>query len=107
MRLAASSLNCLNADPVFQVRNLVKRYPSGTLAVDNVSFDLLADDFLIIIGCSGAGKSTLLQLPQQASGAHIRAADPSWRGHHHRVRQGLAAGEAPGWHDFPTVSLGQ
>lgn len=61
MRLAASSLNCLNADPVFQVRNLVKRYPSGTLAVDNVSFDLLADDFLIIIGCSGAGKSTLLR----------------------------------------------
>jgi len=61
MRGSALCLNCPTADPILQVRNLVKRYPSGTLAVDNVSFDLHAEDFLIVIGCSGAGKSTLLR----------------------------------------------
>ncbi len=57
----ASSLNHLRTEPVLQVHNLVKRYPTGTVAVDHVSFDLHGDDFLIIIGCSGAGKSTLLR----------------------------------------------
>lgn len=49
------------AEPILQVRQLVKRYLSGTLALDGVSFDLRAEDFLVIIGCSGAGKSTLLR----------------------------------------------
>ncbi len=58
---AASLLGPLRAEPVLQVQDLVKRYPSGTVAVDGVSFDLREDEFLVIIGCSGAGKSTLLR----------------------------------------------
>ncbi|MEJ5349563.1 MAG: phosphonate ABC transporter ATP-binding protein [Desulfosoma sp.] len=61
MENAASLLGPLRAEPVLRVQDLVKRYPSGTLAVDGVSFDLRDDDFLVIIGCSGAGKSTLLR----------------------------------------------
>lgn len=51
----------LKGEPVLQVQDLVKRYPSGTVAVDHVRFDLHAEDFLVVIGCSGAGKSTLLR----------------------------------------------
>lgn len=61
MSRTAPCLNPLRAEPVIQVQDLVKRYPTGTVAVDHVSFDLYANDFLIIIGCSGAGKSTLLR----------------------------------------------
>ncbi len=59
-----ASLPCMNLpkeEPILQVQDLVKRYPSGTVAVDGVSFELHAEDFLVVIGCSGAGKSTLLR----------------------------------------------
>lgn len=57
----ATVINRLQVQPVLQVRQLVKKYPSGTLAVAGVSFDLTPKDFLAVIGCSGAGKSTLLR----------------------------------------------
>jgi len=46
---------------VIQVRDLSKRYPSGTVAPDGVTLDVGAGEFVALIGSSGAGKSTFLR----------------------------------------------
>jgi len=45
-----------------QVRNLCFRYPDGTVALEDVTFDLPARKRVAIVGASGAGKSTLVNL---------------------------------------------
>ncbi len=49
------------AMPLLSVRNLSHTYPNGYHALKNVSFDVEAGEFLVIIGLSGSGKSTLLR----------------------------------------------
>jgi cell division transport system ATP-binding protein len=42
--------------------NVTKRYPSGQLALDNVSFTIEKGELCFLTGASGAGKTTLLRL---------------------------------------------
>src|SRR3954449_7997530 len=46
---------------MLRVINLTKIYPTGTLALDNVSFEVKDGEFMSSIGLSGSGKSTLLR----------------------------------------------
>ena len=46
---------------MLQIKNLTKVFPNGTVALNNVSFNVEDGEFLTIIGLSGSGKSTLLR----------------------------------------------
>ncbi len=50
------------AVPMISIRGVSKTYPGATTpALNNISIDVRAGEFLVILGPSGAGKSTLLR----------------------------------------------
>jgi phosphonate transport system ATP-binding protein len=46
---------------MLRIENLTKIYPSGTVALREVSFEVPEGQFLVVVGLSGSGKSTLLR----------------------------------------------
>jgi multiple sugar transport system ATP-binding protein len=42
--------------------HVTKRFPDGTMAVDDANLDVAAGEFAILVGPSGSGKSTLLNM---------------------------------------------
>lgn len=48
--------------PAISFRSIRKRYDDGTVALDDISLDIPAGQFCVILGPSGAGKSTLLRM---------------------------------------------
>src|SRR6187200_2721850 len=44
------------------IKNIVKKYGDGFLAVNDVSIDVQDGEFMILVGPSGCGKSTLLRM---------------------------------------------
>jgi cell division transport system ATP-binding protein len=47
---------------MIRARHLVKRYPHGAIALNDVSFEVERGEFVFITGPSGAGKTTLLRM---------------------------------------------
>jgi ABC-2 type transport system ATP-binding protein len=79
-----------------EVRDLVKRYPTGTEALKGVSLDIDAGRFFGLLGPNGAGKSTLIHcvcgLAQPTSG-EIRVFGHDAVHHYQKARR--AVGLAP------------
>jgi multiple sugar transport system ATP-binding protein len=44
------------------LRNVTKRFPDGTVAVEHADFTIAEGEFFILVGPSGCGKSTLLNM---------------------------------------------
>jgi len=52
-------------NPILIAKGLSKSFPNGSgdlVAIENVSFDLMPQEFLCVVGPSGCGKTTLLKL---------------------------------------------
>jgi cell division transport system ATP-binding protein len=47
---------------VVEFKNVIKRYPNGTLALNNVNVKINKGDFVFIVGQSGSGKTTFIKL---------------------------------------------
>lgn len=48
-------------EPILSVKNLDHTYPNGTQALSNISLDIHAGEYVLLIGQNGAGKSTLVK----------------------------------------------
>jgi cell division transport system ATP-binding protein len=47
---------------VIEFANVSKRYPSGDIGLDGVSFAIMPGEFVFLVGASGSGKSTTMRL---------------------------------------------
>jgi cell division transport system ATP-binding protein len=48
--------------PVIEFRGVSKRYPSGDLGLDQITFTINREEFVFLVGATGSGKSTVMRL---------------------------------------------
>jgi len=59
---ASQTLPTPVAGPAVVIEGVSKRYPNGSVALDDVNLEVRRGELLAIVGASGCGKSTLLNL---------------------------------------------
>jgi cell division transport system ATP-binding protein len=47
---------------MIKLENITKQYPTGNIALDDITFDIDRGEFVFLIGPSGSGKTTLFRL---------------------------------------------
>jgi len=52
----------MRMEPMIRVENVGKRYPDGTVAVNELSFDVLPGELAALVGPSGCGKTTTMRM---------------------------------------------
>jgi ABC-2 type transport system ATP-binding protein len=80
--------------PAIEVQHLAKRYPTGKLAVDDVSFDIAAGETFALLGPNGAGKSTTVEIlegfrSRTGGEARVLGHDPARSSRSHNARVGI------------------
>lgn len=50
------------ADPMISLRSVTKRYPDGTIAVNDLSMDIARGEICALVGPSGCGKTTTMRM---------------------------------------------
>jgi len=78
---------------MIQLDRVTKRFPDGTLAVDDLSFEVPTGEVLALLGTSGSGKTTTLRminrLTEPTSGTISIDGSPIHLADVHRLRRGI------------------
>ena len=73
---------------MIELRGVTKRYPNGTVAVDDLSLDVGAGEVCVLVGPSGCGKTTTMKMVNRliepssgqilVDGRDVMSVDPVW-----------------------------
>ncbi|HEX2569228.1 MAG TPA: ABC transporter ATP-binding protein [Polyangia bacterium] len=78
--------------PAIRCRNLVKRYPGGTLAVDGLDLEVRVGECFGLLGPNGAGKTTTVEILEgliEPTAGEVEILGGTWARDGERLRQRL------------------